>query len=209
MTRQAALLLFALCLSALPAQAEKADRDKPINIEADRISVDDAKKIHTFEGNVQFLQGTLAIRSDRIIVTQDNDGMQTGVATGGAGGLARFRQRREGREDYVEGEAERIVHNSRSEKTEFFQRAHLKSGLDEVRGQYVAFDSKTETYLVTSGPGGATATPQAGKDTRVRAVIQPKKRDGDEQPAGNTPPASTTDPAQLKAVPKFTNPRQE
>lgn len=201
-------LVFLAFLSS-SVLAEKADRDKPINIEADRISVDDAKKIHTFEGNVQFIQGTMLIRSDKIVVTQDADGMQTGVASGGPSGLARFRQRREGREDYVEGEAERIVHNSRVEKTEFFQRAHLKSGLDEVRGQYVAFDSKTETYLVTNGSNTANTVTQTGKSTRVTAVIMPKKRQDDSStvsPEAKT--VSSNEPA-LKAGSQLSNPRQE
>jgi hypothetical protein len=52
-----------------PARAEKADRDKPVNIEADRVSVDDVKKVQTFEGNVQLVKGTLIIRAERIVVT--------------------------------------------------------------------------------------------------------------------------------------------
>ena len=44
-----------LLLAAPAVQAEKADRDKPVNIEADRVSVDDVKKLQTFEGNVQLV----------------------------------------------------------------------------------------------------------------------------------------------------------
>ena len=53
------------------------------NIEADRVSVDDRNKTHTFEGNVVLSQGTLSIRGDRLVVTQNDDGFQKGVATGG------------------------------------------------------------------------------------------------------------------------------
>jgi hypothetical protein len=71
-----------------PAWAEKADRDKPVNIEADRVSVDDVKKLQVFEGNVQLVKGTLIIRAERIVVSQDDDGYQRGVATGTAGSAA-------------------------------------------------------------------------------------------------------------------------
>ena len=166
----AALLLTAI---ALPAQAEKADREKPMNIEADRMSMDDIKKVQVFEGNVIVNQGTMQIRTSRLVVTQDADGFQKGVATGGADGLARFKQKREGVDEYMEGEGERIEHDAREEKTEFFIRGWVKSGEDEVKGPYISYDALTEKYLVTNGSGGQkTATGAA--QARVRAIIQPK-----------------------------------
>ena len=166
----AALLLAAL---TLPAHAEKADREKPINLEADRMSMDDIKKVQIFEGNVVLNQGTMQIRTNRLVITQDADGFQKGVATGGADGLARFRQKREGVDEYVEGEGERIEHDARDEKTEFFIRGWVKSGQDEVKGPYISYDALTEKYLVTNGSGGQkTATGAA--QARVRAIIQPK-----------------------------------
>ena len=90
------------------ALAEKADRDQPVNIEADRLTVDDRNKVHIFEGNVILTQGTLTIRGDKLVVTQDAAGFQNGVATAAGKGLATFRQRRDGSAEYVEGEAERI-----------------------------------------------------------------------------------------------------
>lgn len=90
------LLLALAALIATPfAHAEKADRSKPVNIEADKVTVDDKNKIHIFEGHVILTQGTLTIRSDKLVVTQDMEGYQRGVATGGDGGLARFRQKRD------------------------------------------------------------------------------------------------------------------
>lgn len=171
--RNLAALLLGLT-AATAAWAEKADRDKPVNLEADRAFVDDAKKTHTFEGNVVLTQGTLVIKSDKLVVVQDTDGFQKGVATGGPGGLAFFRQKREGKNDYVEGEAERIEHDSKSEKSQFFNKAHVKSGGDDVRGSYIVYDAKSENYSVTNGPNGTSAP---SKQERVRAVIQPKNKE--------------------------------
>lgn len=172
-TRPVAALLLALMATGT-AWAERADRDKPVNLEADRAFVDDAKKTQTFEGNVVLTQGTLIIKSDKLVVTQDASGFQKGVATGGPGGLAFFRQKREGRNEYVEGEAERIEHDGQTEKSQFFNRAHVKSGGDDVRGSYIIYDSKSENYTVTNGPNGTSAP---NKQERVRAVIQPKNKD--------------------------------
>jgi lipopolysaccharide export system protein LptA len=164
------------CLTLAPqfARAEKADRDKPVNIEADRVSVDDVRKVQTFEGNVQLAKGTLVIRADRIVVQQDDDGYQRGVASGG-NSLPNFRQKREGLDEYIEGEAERIEHDAKAEKTEFFGRARVKSGLDEVRGQFISYDARSEQYVVTSGANGTKAP--SGSRERVRAVIQPRNKD--------------------------------
>ncbi len=169
--RAAFCLLLAL---ALPAQAERADRDKPIHLEADRMSIDDIKKIQTLEGKVVLIQGTIEIRTNHLVVTQDADGFQKGSATGGANGLARFRQKRDGRDEFIEGEAERIDYDARSEKAEFFNRAWVRSGLDEVRGQYISYDALNESYLATAG--GATKSAGGTSQARVRAIIQPKSK---------------------------------
>ena len=95
----ATAVIFSVALGGSLARAEKADRDKPVNIEADRVSVDDVKRVQTFEGNVQLVKGTLMIRAERIIVIQDDEGYQRGVATGTSGVLPRFRQKREGQDD--------------------------------------------------------------------------------------------------------------
>lgn len=194
---------FLLCIALLAAapfcRAEKADRNKPVNLEADRATVDEINKMHVFDGNVTLAQGTLVIRSDKLVVKQDAEGFQSGVATAGPGKLARFRVKRDGKEEYVEGEAERIEHDAKTEVTRFFNRAWVKSGDDEVRGQYIVYDGLKENYSVTSGPAG-TVVP--GRDNRVRAVIQPK----------NKPPAEAAAPGQpvrLQLAPNLSNPRQE
>ena len=168
-------LLAAVLLSVAlfgTAHAEKGDRDKPINLEADRVSIDDINKVQVFEGNVVMTQGTMQLRTSKLVVTQDADGFQKGVATGGVNGLARFRQKRDGRDEYIEGEAERIVHDSRNEKTEFFVRGWVKSGLDEVKGHYISYDATTEKYVVTNDGSTKSATGQS--QARVRAIIQPR-----------------------------------
>lgn len=187
-----------LLLAANAANAEKADRDKPVNIEADRVSVDDLKKQQIFEGNVQLAKGTLVIRAERILVHQDDDGYQRGIASGGAA-LASFRQKREGLDEFIDGEAERIEHDARAEKTEFFGRARVRSGLDEVRGQFISYDARSEQYVVTSGANGTRAP--SGSRERVRAVIQPRTG------ASGSAPAATAIP--LRSAPDIGKTTQE
>jgi lipopolysaccharide export system protein LptA len=190
----AAVVAVIAILLVFPAYAEKGDREKPINVEADRFSMDDIKKVQVFEGRVVMIQGTMQLRTDKLVVTEDPDGFQKGVATGGTNGLARFRQKRDGKDEFVEGEAERIVHDTRSEKTEFFARAWVKSGQDEVKGQYILYEAPTEKYVVTNTRGGAKSA--AGEtQARVRAIIQPRSKPAPAEGEGEA------DPLTLQAAP--------
>ncbi|ENO79513.1 lipopolysaccharide transport periplasmic protein LptA [Thauera sp. 63] len=173
-----AIALATLFAMSPPAFAERSDRDQPVNIEADNMTVDDRNKVHVFEGGVVLTQGSLVIRGDKLVVTQDAAGFQNGVATASGGKLATFRQKREGTNEFVDGEAERIEYDSRNERARLFNRARVTSGGDEVRGAYIEYDAITENYLATNAPGGGK--PAASGDTRVRAVIQPKN---DNKPA--------------------------
>jgi len=163
-------------LASAPALAERADRDKPVHIEADQVLVDDAQQISTFTGKVQMTQGTLIIRGDRIVVTQDAEGFKHGTAYGN---LASFRQKREGMDEYVEGYGERIEYDTRAETADFYVRAKVKRNLDEVRGDHITYDQKTDIFKVHGKP--ASDTPPK----RVRAVLQPKPKADQPKPAPN------------------------
>lgn len=169
MNRTRLLLLgLALCCSS-PCLAERADRDKPLHIEADQVLVEDAQKINTFTGNVQMTQGTMLIRGDKVVVTEDAEGFQHATAYGKT---ASFRQKREGLDEYVEGYGERIEHDTRAETVDFYVRARVVRNLDEVRGEHITYSQKTDVFRVNSGPAGVAGTPPK----RVRAVLQPKPK---------------------------------
>lgn len=164
------LIGSALCL---PASAEKADKDKPTNIEADRMSSDDARRMSIFEGNVVLSNGTMAVRADRIVVRQDADGFQFATAYGKP---VKFRQKGDakgGKEGiWTEGEALRIEVDSRNERVELFERARVTRGEDVVNGEYIFVDQRTEFFSVSAAKDAAPASPGG----RVKAVIQPKSR---------------------------------
>ena len=168
--RIVAAAAFAALSIAVPAYAEKTDRTKPIHLEADRVTVDDAKQIANFSGNVVLSQGTLLMRGDRMEVKQDREGFRHGMMWGNP---AYFRQKREGYEDYIEGWAERVEYDGRADKVQMFNRAILKRGQDEVRGNYISYDSNTEFFQVEGATKSAAAKPG---DTRVRVIMQPKPK---------------------------------
>ncbi|MBC7945615.1 MAG: lipopolysaccharide transport periplasmic protein LptA [Burkholderiales bacterium] len=174
------------------AHAELGDSDKPVNLEADRVNIDDAKQVSVFEGNVKLTQGTLAIQADKIVIRQDGSGFQHGIAYGGP---VIFKQKREGTNEFIEGYGERVEYDGKSNKIEFFTKARVKRGDDEVRGNYISYDAVSESYQVRGG--GKEAATANNPQGRVRAVIQPKK-----PPTENAAPSLPLKPANGIANPR-------
>jgi lipopolysaccharide export system protein LptA len=154
-------------LLASPVHAEKADRDKPVNLEADSVTLDDIKKISVYEGNVVLSQGTLMLRADRVQVTQNASGLDRVSATGRP---VAFRQKIDGRDEFIEGFANRIEYDNGKSQLELIGEAQLRRGSDELRGAQISYNADTEFYKVVGQPDAQTP---AG---RVRAVIRPKPR---------------------------------
>jgi len=170
-------LIALLLLVAFTASAEKADRDKPINLEADAVTVNDAKKTSIYTGNVILTQGTLIIRGDKLIVREDNNGFQHSTSYGNP---TTFKQKREGKDEYIEGSGQRIEYDARMDKVQLYTKAWVKRGDDIVHGDYISYDANAE-YAEAIGGSSTTATADAPKG-RVRAVIQPKKDTSQSQP---------------------------
>lgn len=158
------------------AMAEAADRDKPIDLEADTVKVDDSKQISTYSGNVILTQGTLVIHADKLIVREDNLGFQHSTSLGNP---TTFKQKMEGKNEYMEGSAQRIEYNGRMDKVQLYTKAWVKRGEDIVHGDYIMYDANAE-YAEVIGGG-----PQGTSGGRVRAVIQPKGK----KPAAPVSPA--------------------
>jgi lipopolysaccharide export system protein LptA len=182
--RRAARAGLTAALVALPwfgaaplAHAERADRGKPLNIEADNMTYDDLKQINVFTGHVVATKGTIVIRADRVEVTQDPQGYQYAVGTSSGKDLAYFRQKRDGVNEYVEGTAERINYDGKQDLTTLTTNATvrrlqgLSTLMDEVHGSVITYDGQNDFYTAKAGkdvvsPGNPTG--------RVRAMLSPQ-----------------------------------
>ena len=89
-------LALAAALTWPAADAEKADKNKPLNVEADSGRYDDLKQVGTFTGNVVVTKGTMTMRAAQIEVRQTPDGYHHGLATALPGQFATFSQKRDG-----------------------------------------------------------------------------------------------------------------
>ena len=161
--------LFALCLGLIagPVSAEQADRSKPVNLEADTVTLDDIRKVSVYEGNVILTQGTILLRADRVQATQNDAGLDRVVATGRP---VAFRQKLDGQDEFIEGFADRVEYSGVTGQLELIGQARLRRGSDELRGAQISYNANTAFYKVVGQPNAQTP---AG---RVRAVIKPKPR---------------------------------
>lgn len=171
-----------LALLAGTAWAEKADRDRPMNIESDRLDHDDLEKISIFRGKVLLSKGTMVLRGDKLEIKEDAQGYQYGLVLPLPGQRVFYRQKREGLTEYMEGEAERIEYDGRQDKVTLISKAELRrlrgnTLSDEIHGQVIVYDNLKDQFTVDgSVPNGSGVNSGPGTP-RVRAVLAPKPKD--------------------------------
>ena len=193
------LWTLAALMAAPCVLAEKADRNKPMNIEADALRHDDPQKLTTFTGNVMMSKGSLVLRAARMEVRQDSQGHQNAKLWAATGERVFFRQKREGLDEYTEGEGEIVEYNSQADTMTLNTRAELRLlrgsvVADRIQGHLIVFNNTSEVFTVDGKPG---ATGNAGQ--RVKATNSPRAK-----PLDANPPAAT--PA-LKSSPSLSNPK--
>jgi lipopolysaccharide export system protein LptA len=154
------------------AMAETADKGKPITFSADGAEVNYETGSGILKGNVIITQGTITIRANRIEFKQNPDNSLSATAFGNP--LA-FRQKRDGMDAYDEGWAQRAVYDGAKEHLELFDNAILKRGTDEIRSNYITYNSKTELFKAEGRPSTTPIAGEAGRNDRVRGTFQPKE----------------------------------
>ena len=193
------LALAALLLASLggmgSALADKADRNLPMNAEADALRYDDARQTSVFTGNVVITKGSIVIRGAQVEVKQDAQGNQFGTVTGSP---AFFRQKREGVDEFIEGTAQRIEYDSQADTVRFVGNAVLRrlkgtAVNDETAGAVIAYNNASDVFTVDGGPTNRTVGNPGG---RVRAMLTPVPTGGASTPTSTM--TAPTAPAPLK-----------
>lgn len=166
--------LLALCASllALPIHAEKADREQPMQIEADSMRHDEARQLTQFLGKVQATKGTLVLRAARMEVQQDAKGRQVARLWAAPSERVFFRQKREGVNEFTEGEAEQVTYDNQADIITLSQRAEVRilrgnQVADQLNGHTIVFNNTSEVMTVD----GQAAN---GQGQRVRAILTPR-----------------------------------
>jgi len=182
MTSKLTLCLFlsALWLGVGAAHAERADRDKPMNITADALRHDELKQSSVFTGNVVMTKGTIVLRGAQLSVTQDTQGYQHGIVKAAPGERAFFRQKRDtapgAPEEFVEGEGESIEYNGKTDDVKLIGRGQLRRFTgnqlsDDISGHLITYNNLSDVFSVD---GSDASSPANGTGGRVRAILAPK-----------------------------------
>ena len=199
------LLLTALAGASGVAHAERADSDKPMNIESDALRYDDTRQTSVFTGNVVITKGTIVIRGHQVEVRQDTQGNQFGIATAQSGQRAFYRQKRDLLDEFIEGEAQRIEYDSQADVVKFIGNAVLKrfrgaTLADETSGGQIVYNNNTDVFTVD---GSVRNTTPANPSGRVRAMLTPApKPDAPAAPAPAVPGAPLKPSNGLQEAPR-------
>ena len=185
-----AVALIGLAMAS--ARAEKADAGKQAVIDYDTLHVDEVAQVTTLTGNVIVTKGTLVLKAEKAVIRQTPEDDMSVVLTTTPGKNASFRQKRDGGTDlWVEGEAQRIEYDERSAVVKLFSNAHIRQLegarlTDEIRSEYITYDSLREVFAARNDPSGATKTGQG----RGQLIIAPRKPRPTPAAPATTPPAS-------------------
>ncbi|WP_373975985.1 lipopolysaccharide transport periplasmic protein LptA [Chitinibacter sp. SCUT-21] len=159
------LILPLLALLVLnPAAAETADREKPMNVEADSCEYFQKTMQQICVGNVIVTQGTMVIRADKLTTRQDEQGNQFAL---GEGRPVRFKQKLDSGE-MLNAEALRFDYDGGRGFVVLSEKAWVKRNQDLVVGDKITYDMNTEYYQAQSKAGG-----------RVNITLTPKKKSAD------------------------------
>ena len=192
-------VLFCLACAGLVGTAwgEKADRNKPLNVESDAMRYDDLQQVTVFTGRVMMTKGTIVIRGAQIDVREDPEGYQYGLVTGSAKDPAFFRQKREAIDEFIEGEGNTIIYDGKADTVRFVSNARMRrlrgaTLADEVTGANILYENLTDKFFVV----GTDATQANAPKGRVRAMLTPK-------PDNATPAPSASGGLPLRLTPQL------
>lgn len=173
--------LLATCIIATffatIAQAEKADQDKPIILEAEKVSVNDVKQVYELDGEVLLIKGSILITGEKGNITVDPEGYEYIDVQGNPESKASFRQRREGPADeFMQGRGQTVIYNAKSEVltltgNAILKRLHNMQTVDQLDGWKIEYDDVSQAYQVFP--------PENAKPDDLplaRAILSPRRK---------------------------------
>ena len=160
-----------------PAHAEKADQDKPVILEAEKVSVNDVKQIYDLNGQVLLIKGSIIVTGEDGHIAVDPQGYEFVDVIGSPDEVASFRQRREGLADeFMQGRGAQVTYDAKTELLILTGNASLKrllnmQMLDQLKGWKIEYDDVKQYYRVIP--------PKDAKPEDLplaRAILSPRRK---------------------------------
>jgi len=156
------LLLFGLLTPAL-LQALTSDKDQPMQLEADSVSIDDSTGVSLYEGNVVITQGSLKLWADRLWIYRHDGKTEKLVSEGKP---THFEQLTDDKEK-IRGHALRAEFYPERNELLLFDDAVLEQGADQFSSDRILYNR-----ISAQVKAGTSAS---GKQ-RVQVIIEPQKK---------------------------------
>ncbi|MGW8227944.1 MAG: lipopolysaccharide transport periplasmic protein LptA [Gammaproteobacteria bacterium] len=164
--------LNSLCLGLLlispVSWSLESDRQQPIHIQADRITVDEKQGVSYYEGNVQFTQGSLQVNGDEITVYLQGDVLHKIIVTGSP---ATLQQQPEPDQELVHSKAARMEYDAQQQIVTLIDNAQVEQGPNSFAGDFIEYDTRTNKVSARKGEA---------EDSRVHVIISPPDSQGEE-----------------------------
>lgn len=161
----------ALLLWLLPALSWSlsSDRNQPIEIEADKATLDEGKGLSIYEGNVLLRQGTLHLRGSHLSVYLKNSQVDKLILSGQP---ASYSQRLDGEKNDQHAEAGRIEYLAGKQRMILQGNARIwREETEEFSSDRIVINLQDNTLDAGGG----------GPDGRVRIILQPRNWQLNEQ----------------------------
>lgn len=180
-----------LALMAAQVQAERADSGQPLQFDAGQLRIDGKRRIQWLTGGVELTQGSLRIQAAEVELRDVANGRLALADGGSSGALVTFRQKRDGVDEWIEGQARRVEYDGAAQTVRFLEKAQLRLlrgavVADQISGELIIYDHNRDVFEVQSGAAGTAS------GTRVRGSVAPR-------PAAAPASAPATGPAAAPA----------
>jgi lipopolysaccharide export system protein LptA len=144
--------------------ALESDKDQPMHLEADSLSIDEASGVVLYEGSVEITQGSLKIWADRLWIHRREGKTEKIISEGSP---VRFRQLPGKGDEEVRGEARRVEIHAQRDELLLIDDALLEQGSNRFSSDRIIYNR--EKAMVKAGSSAQ------GKQ-RVQVVIEPRKQ---------------------------------
>ena len=172
----ATLVLLGASISNL-TYAEKADQDKPIILEAEKVSGNDTSQVYDLNGEVLLVKGSIIVTGEEGHIRIDPEGYEFIDVKGTPEAVATFRQRREGlANEFMQGRGSNATYDAKTEILTLTGDASLKrllnmQILDQLYGWKIEYDDVKQYYRVIP-PSDA----KPDDLPKARAVLTPRRK---------------------------------
>ena len=130
------------------------DTDKPIEIEAESVLVDESTGFNQFMGNAIVTQGSLNLSAELIEVQTSDEEVESMVAKGSQQKPAKYIQSQPNQARFIEATAVEITYDVDKGIVFLIGDAYLVQGFDSFSGETLEYDIDNDRVLVKGSEDG-------------------------------------------------------